>query len=196
MMTSESTQQDRSSQWTAAKLLLTAALVSVLVLQLTGIVTLDSNSIILIALLCLLWISPIIEELQISEYLRIKMRTAETNLEISRIEAISRLGQKSLEVLIPDWEFKLLKDIATNEDFVRNTDVDMHLFYKDLYHLLQLGLIERVDKDIRIPANRGVQKVRDYYRITPLGEQYLDVRDSDGASVSNAKQESNPGAAV
>lgn len=94
--------------------------------HITKIIELDQNALIILILMSLLWISPIIDELQISEYFRIKLKTAENNLELSKITAIIRLGAQGIKFLITEWEFDLLKKI-TKPNFMKNTNEGMDL---------------------------------------------------------------------
>ena len=62
------------------KIGITACLLLVFALHVAKIAVLDVNAMIILAFLLLVWIFPLIEELQISEYLKIKLKTAEKPL--------------------------------------------------------------------------------------------------------------------
>lgn len=188
MRDSHANNSPSSHQWKLSRLLLTVGLVALLVLHVAGIITLDLNALAVLGLIFLLWIPPVIEELQISEYFRVKVKTAERTLAISELEAAARLGQQQLRFLLPDWEFALLQRIASEAPFVTDTPADNEPFYAGLHHLLERGFIERIHVHTRIPPNSANQNVHDFYRVTALGSEYIQLRSTPDHGVGDQER--------
>jgi hypothetical protein len=96
-----------------------------------------------------------------------------------------------IEHLLPQWEVQHLKYLADSGPFEVDLDHTSREFEGELRHLRGLGLIEHTgDATLSSFMHSGgrTKNVKDYFRLTSKGREYLKYREQSGAVTRPSRQ--------
>lgn len=100
--------------------------------------------------------------------------------EVGEVEEKQQIQQKELDALrlvmislLSEWEFKHLKKLATGEPFPYRK---RQRFADELRRLRSLSLIEHQQPGQTIYSMKEQGDLREYFKITPQGIEYLQLR--------------------